>query len=397
LTSGRSTDLDIAGLASSLGEEVPALLAEHGVPGMAVGICDRSSVVWAAGFGTVGARSRRRIRRSTMFSVQSASKMYTATAVMLAVQQGVVDLDEPICRYLPEFTVGSRFEANPERKITLRHLLSHTAGFTHEAPLGGNYEVRRIPFAVPGQELGFGLGTIVARWTTGVMTYGHGGGGFGFVCELNWTPHLGIGVVVLTNSSTNQLHVDLSNRIFGELIGPVKIRKARLPGPLSTQSLDQLNGEYSGVRGGTVTVTRDQQGLALMIAGKRHAARVVAPGQIELEEGPTASGRQLFAVKPGECFRFLPGADGRSRYMQSVVDGYVRYRRELLPGDRPVPFAGFQLGRYRIRSFGRVVATVELRNEDGRPVLASGPKLESRSPMGLHRPDTSPPKGKPST
>ena len=34
----------------------------------------------------------------------------------------------------------SAFEAHPERKITLRMLLSHTAGFTHEAPLGNNYE-----------------------------------------------------------------------------------------------------------------------------------------------------------------------------------------------------------------------------------------------------------------
>jgi CubicO group peptidase (beta-lactamase class C family) len=41
---------------------------------------------------------------------------------------------------VPEFTVQSRFEEHPERKITLRHLLSHTAGFTHEAPVGNNFD-----------------------------------------------------------------------------------------------------------------------------------------------------------------------------------------------------------------------------------------------------------------
>ena len=46
----------------------------------------------------------------------------------------------PITTYLPGFTVHSAFEAHPERRITLRMLLSHTAGFTHEAPLGNNYE-----------------------------------------------------------------------------------------------------------------------------------------------------------------------------------------------------------------------------------------------------------------
>ena len=77
----------------------------------------------------------------TIFSVQSMSKMFTATAVMQAVAAGRLDLDEPITTYLPGFTVHSAFEEHPERKITLRMLLSHTAGFTHEAPVGNNNEL----------------------------------------------------------------------------------------------------------------------------------------------------------------------------------------------------------------------------------------------------------------
>ena len=59
---------------------------------------------------------------------------------MLAVQDGLLDLDEPITTYLPDFTVNSRWESQPQRQITLRHLLNHTAGFTHEAPVGNNYD-----------------------------------------------------------------------------------------------------------------------------------------------------------------------------------------------------------------------------------------------------------------
>ena len=77
----------------------------------------------------------------TIFSVQSMSKLFTATAVMQAVAAGRLDLDEPITTYLPGFTVQSAFEEHPERKITLRMLLSHTAGFTHEAPIGNNNEL----------------------------------------------------------------------------------------------------------------------------------------------------------------------------------------------------------------------------------------------------------------
>ena len=76
----------------------------------------------------------------TIFSVQSMSKLFTATAVMRAVSAGRLDLDVPITTYLPDFTVHSAFEVHPERKITLRMLLSHTAGFTHEAPVGNNNE-----------------------------------------------------------------------------------------------------------------------------------------------------------------------------------------------------------------------------------------------------------------
>ncbi len=128
-------------MADDLQRRIPSLLDEHQPSGLAVGICDRASVLWAAGFGTTRAGGGEPVTAATMFSVQSCSKMYTATAVLLAVQQGLVELDVPITDYLPEFRVNSSFEGHPECLITLRHLLSHTAGFTHEAPVGSNYLV----------------------------------------------------------------------------------------------------------------------------------------------------------------------------------------------------------------------------------------------------------------
>ncbi|MFF0344332.1 serine hydrolase domain-containing protein [Kribbella sp. NPDC004875] len=130
-----------------LRRRMPALLAGQPVPGIAVGVCDATSVLWSAGFGTTREGGDEAVGADTMFGVQSCSKMYTATAVLIAVQQGLVELDVPITRYLPEFRVNSAFEDHPERFITLRHLLSHTAGFTHEAPVGSNYLVGRESFA----------------------------------------------------------------------------------------------------------------------------------------------------------------------------------------------------------------------------------------------------------
>lgn len=125
-----------------LRRDVPGLLAEHGVPGLAIGICDASGLLWSAGFGRTG-RDGGPVTPDTMFSLQSVSKLYTATMIMTAVRDGLVDLDEPITTYLPDFTVNSTWERRPERRMTLRLLLSHRAGFTHEAPTGSNYRFDR--------------------------------------------------------------------------------------------------------------------------------------------------------------------------------------------------------------------------------------------------------------
>ena len=118
--------------------EIPRLMAEQAVPGIAVAVVDRGRPVWVEGFGHLDGPDSLPVTTDTIFSVQSTSKTFTATAVMRAVQDGLVSLDEPITTYLPEFTVHSAFEAHPERRLTLRMLLAHTAGFTHEAPVGNN-------------------------------------------------------------------------------------------------------------------------------------------------------------------------------------------------------------------------------------------------------------------
>ena len=114
---------------------------QHRIPGLSLAVVDRDGILWAAGFGRTG-WTKQRVMPETLFSIQSMSKTFTATAVMMAVQDGLVDLDTPITTYLPDFTVNSRWEDNPQEKITLRHLLSHTAGFTHEAPIGNNLDTR---------------------------------------------------------------------------------------------------------------------------------------------------------------------------------------------------------------------------------------------------------------
>jgi CubicO group peptidase (beta-lactamase class C family) len=130
----------VTNMVATYRERIPELMTEQDVPGLAVAVVDRDRVLWAEGFGDRDDQGDR-VTPDTIFGLESMSKLFTATAVVQAVEAGRLDLDEPITTYLPDFTVHSAFEAHPERRITLRMLLSHTAGLTHEAPVGNSNEI----------------------------------------------------------------------------------------------------------------------------------------------------------------------------------------------------------------------------------------------------------------
>ena len=67
---------------------IPELMAEQGVPGLAVALVDRDRTLWVEGFGHVDGGGSAPVTADTIFSVQSMSKLFTATAVMQAVAAG---------------------------------------------------------------------------------------------------------------------------------------------------------------------------------------------------------------------------------------------------------------------------------------------------------------------
>ena len=116
-------------------------------PGAAIAVVDDKAVLWSEVYGHTSRAKDKPVTPRTLFSIQSMSKSFTALGVLMAVQDGLLDLDAPITDYLPDFSVRSPFEDRPERKMTLRHLLSHRAGFSHEAPVGSNYDSRPTTFS----------------------------------------------------------------------------------------------------------------------------------------------------------------------------------------------------------------------------------------------------------
>jgi CubicO group peptidase (beta-lactamase class C family) len=129
-------------VARQLEDTLPDQLSEAFVPGAAIAVVDDRGTVWERTYGHVDGEDSRPVDPTTIFSIQSMTKSFTALSVLMAVQDGLVDLDSPIKEYLPDLTVNSIHEEHPEGAITLRHLLTHRAGFTQEAPFGSNFDDR---------------------------------------------------------------------------------------------------------------------------------------------------------------------------------------------------------------------------------------------------------------
>ncbi len=100
-------------------------MKEFGVPGVALGIVHNGTVS-IRGLGITNVEDPLPVTAHTVFPIASISKTFAATAMMRLVEQGKVDLQAPVRKYLPDFRV--RDEA-ASRDATVWHLLTHLGGW----------------------------------------------------------------------------------------------------------------------------------------------------------------------------------------------------------------------------------------------------------------------------
>jgi CubicO group peptidase (beta-lactamase class C family) len=376
------------------------------LPGLAVAIVNRDEILWAKSFGYRDALRKENSDSNTLYGLLSLSKTITVTGLMMAVQEGLINLDVPIKTYLPEFHIQSRFPDDPMSSITIRHLLSMTSGLTHDAPVGNNadpacssyadhiqsisqtwlrfrtgeraeysnlgvelaahiletvthrpftdyiqkkvfdplemnrstYDIERIkkddnravgnnkyydrvplgnpmlapggvyasigdiarflkfqlndgrihgntliseqmlnqmrtiPFPMKDQVTGYGMGLWVGYYHLGnqeVRWLAHGGGGFGFRCQMKWLPDLGYGVIVMTNS---QDHDNVNENLVEDILikivelltnkkdaGPAEWLARHMPARTIDSSYlpNDLIGRYNGTNDDMIFLIKD--------------------------------------------------------------------------------------------------------------------------------------------
>ncbi|MBK5113970.1 MAG: serine hydrolase [Candidatus Heimdallarchaeota archaeon] len=135
---------EIKKLVDELREKIKKVVDEGKILGLSIAVLNKEENIWLESFGYTDASKTQKVNKDTLFSLQSTTKTVTAVAFFLAEQKGLVKLDDPVVKHYPELYLKSPYGEEEYKKITFRHLLSHTSGLPREAKVGGCFS-RTIP------------------------------------------------------------------------------------------------------------------------------------------------------------------------------------------------------------------------------------------------------------
>ena len=113
--------MDSAG--QRLSEYIDRRLPMFNAPGLAIGITNRERILQMGVYGLANLDAKRPVKPNTLFQIGSISKSFASIILLQLQEQGLLDIDDPATKFIPWFEIQSEYEP-----ITLRHLMSHTAG-----------------------------------------------------------------------------------------------------------------------------------------------------------------------------------------------------------------------------------------------------------------------------
>jgi CubicO group peptidase (beta-lactamase class C family) len=153
---------------NSVDEYIRSEMQRQRIPGLALLVSRDGKAVKAQGYGLSNVELQVPVKPETIFQSGSMGKQFTATAVMMLVEEGKIALDDPIGKYLK--TAPPAWNA-----VTIRELLSHTAGFTDypdKFDFRRDYSEAQLLKIVEGVPLAFTPGTKWSYSNLGYFTLG---------------------------------------------------------------------------------------------------------------------------------------------------------------------------------------------------------------------------------
>src|SRR5204862_5849098 len=102
---------------------VKAEMQRQNIPGLSLAVIKDGQIILAKGYGFANVEHQVPVKPETIFQSGSMGKQFTATAVMMLVEAGKLSLSDPITKFFSE-------APDSWKNITVRHLLTHTAGTT---------------------------------------------------------------------------------------------------------------------------------------------------------------------------------------------------------------------------------------------------------------------------
>jgi methyl acetate hydrolase len=156
------------------------------IPGVVAMVVDPHTTIYTGALGKADVSHDRPMRPDTIFRIASMTKPVTSLAAMMLIEEGQLALDDPVAKYLPEYSRvrvmtashadGTYELRQPRRPITIRDLLTHTSGIVYsfvDARLAklddGHKTVWELPLVCdPGERFAYGpnsavLGDIIAK------------------------------------------------------------------------------------------------------------------------------------------------------------------------------------------------------------------------------------------
>ncbi len=149
-------------------EYIRAEMSKQHIPGVAVLVARAGQPVLSRGYGLANVELQVPVKPETIFQSGSVGKQFTATAIMMLVEEGKIGLDDPLTKFFPDAPATWK-------QVTIRELLSHTAGFTDypkDFDMRRDYTEAQLLKIVEKVPLAFPPGTNWSYSNLGFLTLG---------------------------------------------------------------------------------------------------------------------------------------------------------------------------------------------------------------------------------